>query len=156
MGRYIVLLPIGLVKAISAVILAYFGYRLLRSARRNLRGLRKPKSNEKDEGMITAFIVGVLEALEASLVILALIPISLTSSLVGAIAGGLLVSGISLAIKDQVKRIRPPYLKLGISALLFTIATAWGMEVFTEFNDLYLIPVFLVYLGIDYVIIKYV
>lgn len=155
-GRYIVLLPIDLVKAISAVILAYFGYRLLRSARRNLRGLRKPKSNEKDEGMITAFIVGVIEALEASLVILALIPISLTSSLVGAIAGGLLVSGISLAIKDQVKRIRPPYLKLGISALLFTIATAWGMEVFTEFNDLYLIPVFLVYLGIDYVIIKYV
>ncbi|MFP3194605.1 MAG: hypothetical protein RXR11_04830 [Caldivirga sp.] len=37
-GRYIVYLPLDYVLAASAVILFYFGYRLLRSARRYFKG----------------------------------------------------------------------------------------------------------------------
>ncbi len=67
------------------------------------------------------------EALEAALVIIALIPKSYSSALLGTLiaAGGAVVL-LTIALKDQIARIRLPHLKFVLSSLLFSLGTMWG------------------------------
>ncbi|MCH4815707.1 MAG: hypothetical protein QXY87_08565 [Saccharolobus sp.] len=152
-GRLIYLVPLNYVLLASAVILFYFGYRLIRSARRSFKGIRK-KGEEKEEGLSVVFTVSAIEGFEAALVILALIPQSYSSALMGAILASFLVVVLTAILKSQVARIRLPHLKFVLSALLFSLGTLWISEVVFDIPDVILPLFFLAYLGINYAIIK--
>jgi Predicted membrane protein len=155
-GRYIVYLPLDYVLAASAVILFYFGYRLLRSARRYFKRAVKGGGGEEERGdLAVVFTVSAIEAFEAALVLIALIPRSYASALVGTLIASAIVIVLTALIKDQIARIRLPHLKYVLSSLLFSLGTLWAMEaVDLDVTDLVLIPLFLTYLGINYLLIK--
>ncbi|MCY0860535.1 MAG: hypothetical protein OWQ54_08910 [Sulfolobaceae archaeon] len=156
-GRYIVFLPIDYVFAAATIILAYFGYRLLRSARRNFKGLRKQggkNEEEEKEGIVTVFVVSATEALEAGLVILALIPQSYVSALSGTLIAVVIVVALTAVLKAQIMRIRVPHLKFVLSALLFSLATLFAGEIFLDIDEVFLPLFFVIYLGINYAVIK--
>ncbi|GAB6944259.1 hypothetical protein [Vulcanisaeta sp. JCM 14467] len=155
-GRYIVYLPLDYVLAASSVILFYFGYRLLRSARRAFKRAGKGKGGEEERGdLAVVFTVSAIEAFEAALVLIALIPRSYASTLMGTLTAAAIVIVLTTIIKDQIARIRLPHLKYVLSALLFSLGTLWAIEaVGFDVTDLVLIPFFLTYLGINYLIIK--
>jgi len=155
-GRYIVYLPLDYVLAASAVILFYFGYRLLRSARRYFKGMNKGGGGEEERGdLAVVFTVSAIEAFEAALVLIALIPKSYASTLMGTLIAAAVVVVLTALIKNQVARIRLPHLKYVLSSLLFSLGTLWAMEATgLEITDLVLLPLFLTYLGINYLLIK--
>lgn len=155
-GRYIVYLPLDYVLAASAVILFYFGYRLLRSARRYFKGMNKGGGSEEERGdLAVVFTVSAIEAFEAALVLIALIPKSYASTLMGTLIAAAVVVVLTALIKNQVARIRLPHLKYILSSLLFSLGTLWAMEATgLEITDLVLLPLFLAYLGINYLLIK--
>jgi len=155
-GRYIVYLPLDYVLAASAVILFYFGYRLLRSARRYFKGMNKGGGGEEERGdLAVVFTVSAIEAFEAALVLIALIPKSYASTLMGTLIAAAVVVVLTALIKNQIARIRLPHLKYVLSSLLFSLGTLWAMEATgLEITDLVLLPLFLAYLGINYLLIK--
>lgn len=152
-GKYIVLLPLQYVLGVSAVILFYFGYRLLRSSRRYFKGIRKTGEEEKEEVGVV-FAVSATEAFEAALVIVALIPRSYFSALAGTLIAGGSVVALTIALKDQIARIRLPHLKFVLSSLLFSLGTMWSIEIFMDISELFLLALFIIWLGINYVLIK--
>ena len=151
-GKYIVLLPLQYVLGVSAV-LFYFGYRLLRSSRRYFKGIRKTGEEEK-EGVGVVFAVSATEAFEAALVIVALIPKSYFSALSGTLIAGGSVVALTIALKDQIAKIRLPHLKFVLSSLLFSLGTMLGIEIFMDMSELFLLALFVAWLGINYVLIK--
>jgi len=155
-GRYIVYLPLDYVLAASAVILFYFGYRLLRSARRYFKRMNKGGGGEEERGdLAVVFTVSAIEAFEAALVLIALIPKSYASTLMGTLIAAAVVVVLTALIKNQIARIRLPHLKYVLSSLLFSLGTLWAMEATgLEITDLVLLPLFLAYLGINYLLIK--
>lgn len=154
-GKFISLLPINYVLIAAAIILFYFGYRLIRSARRNFKKISKRKDDEeKQEGIVTVFVVSLTEAFEAGLVILALIPQSFSSSLFGTVASIVVLIPLAIALKSRLMRIRVPQLKFVLSALLFSLATLFAGEAVVEIDEIFLPIFFLAYLGMNYVIIK--
>ena len=152
LGKFIELLPIQYVLVVGAVILAYFGYRLIRSARRSFKGIRK--HHEEKEGMGVVLVVAITEALEDALVALALIPQSYSSTLLGTGISAILVLGLTALLKNQIARIRIPHLKFVLSSLLFSLASLWILEVALDVTELVILPLFLLYLGVNYLIIK--
>lgn len=155
LGRYIYLVPLNYFLLVAGVILFYFGYRLIRSARRYFKRQFKVKKEEDEkEGVGVVFTVSAVEGLEASLVILALIPKSYSSALIGAVIAGVLVIILTAIMKAQIAKIRLPHLKFVLSSLLFSLGTIWFAEVFLDVNELFLGLIFLIYLGVNYVIIK--
>lgn len=155
LGRYISLLPINYVLLAAGLILFYFGYRLIRSARRSFKRISKHGSDEdKQEGIITVFVVSVTEALEAGLVILALIPRGYISSLLGSISSLLVLIPLAISLKSRLMKIRIPQLKFVLSALLFSLGSLFLAEVFTEINEIFLPMFFVTYLAVNYAIIK--
>lgn len=155
LGRYIYLVPLNYFLLVAGVILFYFGYRLIRSARRYFKRQFKVKKEEDEkEGVGVVFTVSAVEGLEASLVILALIPKSYSSALIGAVIAGVLVIILTAIMKAQIAKIRLPHLKFVLSSLLFSLGTMWFAEVFLDVNELFLGLLFLIYLGVNYVIIK--
>ncbi|MCG3108144.1 hypothetical protein L3N51_00425 [Metallosphaera sp. J1] len=153
LGRFIELLPIQYVLVVGAIILAYFGYRLIRSARRSFKGIRKHHGEEK-EGMGVVLVVAITEALEDALVALALIPQSYSSTLLGTGISAVLVLGLTALLKNQIARIRLPHLKFVLSSLLFSLASLWILEVTLDVTEFIVLPLFLLYLGVNYLIIK--
>lgn len=155
-GRYIVYLPLDYVLAASAVILFYFGYRLLRSARRYFKGIRGGGGGEEGQGDLTVvFTISAVEAFEAALVLVALIPKSYASTLMGTVLAASIVVILTILIKNQIARIRLPHLKYALSSLLFSLGTLWAIEAAGfDVTDLVLLPLFLMYLGINYALIK--
>ncbi|AAY81123.1 membrane protein [Sulfolobus acidocaldarius] len=153
LGQYIVLLPINYVLLVAAVILAYFGYKLLRSARRSFKGSKK-KHEEKEEGIMTVFVVSATEALEAGLVILALIPQSFSSALLGTGIAVIIVIALTIALRSQIMKIRVPHLKFVLSALLFGLATLFVAEALVDIDEVFLPLFFVIYLGVNYLVIK--
>jgi len=151
-GGYIAELPITYVLLVAAVILFYFGYKLLRSARRGFRKMRKNGGGEEEkEGLAVVYTVSVTESFEAALVLVALIPQSYSSTLLGASIASAVVA-LTAALKAQIMKIRLPHLKLVLSSLLFGLGTLWIMEVLVPVSDIILIPLFLIYLLINFFI----
>jgi Predicted membrane protein len=152
-GGYIAELPITYVLLVAAVILFYFGYKLLRSARRGFRKMRKNGGGEEEkEGLAVVYTVSVTESFEAALVLVALIPQSYSSTLLGASIASAAVVALTAALKAQIMKIRLPHLKLVLSSLLFGLGTLWIMEVLVPVSDIILIPLFLIYLLINFFI----
>ncbi len=152
-GKYIVLLPLEYVLIVSGIILFYFGYRLIRSARRYFKGI-KIKHEETEETLTTVYVVGFTEGLEAGLVILALIPQSYISALTGTLLASIIVIGLLLVLKAQIMKIRVPQLKYVLSALLFSLGSLFFGEAFLDLNEIFLAIFFIIFLGINYIIIK--
>ena len=155
LGKLIVLVPLDYVLIVSGVILAYFGYKLLRSARRYFKHIKRTRTEEeKKEGLGVVFTVSAVEALEAGLVVLALIPQDYISAVLGVGVASIIVIILTAILKAQIARIRLPHVKFVLSALLFSLATMWFSEVFFDANELLLPLYFFVFLGVNYAVIK--
>ncbi|MEM4746045.1 MAG: hypothetical protein QXF40_01685, partial [Metallosphaera sp.] len=66
----------------------------------------------------------------------------------------ILVLSLTALLKSQISRIRLPQLKFFLSSLLFSLATLWILEVFVNITDLVVIPLFAVYVIVNYVLIR--
>mgnify|MGYP001770701169 CR=1 FL=1 len=157
-GKAISLLPIFWVRVIAATLLLYFGIRLARSARRSaLRALLAQKNETKtaeehyEKGIwSTGFSVGAIEAFEAAIVLIALLPISFLSAISGSILGIVIVVIGTYVLRAQVRKLKQAYMKVFVSALLLDFSTFWYLESVIEINDLILIPLFVIYALIVY------
>jgi len=153
LGALITLLPDYAVKLTAGVLLLYFGQRLVKSARRAVVSTRKgtthKESFEKGE-LATAFSVGAVEAFEAAIVLVGLLPNGFQSTVFG-MAGGIgVVVVATYVLRGQVRKVKQADMKIAVSALLLSFATFWFGEVFAPLDDLLLVPLFLVYVAAVY------
>jgi len=133
----------------SAVILAAFGAFLFRSTLRSYRRARPgaAASSAPRHPVVQfggGFSVGAVETTEAVIVLIALAAAGYGfSALVGAVAAGLVLVVAAFLVREQIRRIKVPWLKLGGTALLFSFAIFWAGEaagVAWPGDDLILIP----------------
>ena len=157
-GKYIALLPIMYVRLISATLLLYFGLRLVKSSRRSvkfslgIKDTRKSKE-ELDRGLIyTSYSVGMIEAFEAAIVLVALYPNGYLSTMEGMISGVVLVIIFAAILQSQVRKVKQAVMKIAVSSLLLTFSSFWYVEAFISISDLYLIPLFVMFFLVVYVI----
>ncbi|EWG06631.1 MAG: hypothetical protein ASUL_08459 [Candidatus Aramenus sulfurataquae] len=154
LGRFLSYLPLDYVLVVAGVILLYFGYKLLRSARRSLKNVKRKHEKEERESLVVVFTVAATEAFEAALVVISLIPQSFSSALLGTALASLLVVALTYALKAKIMKIRVPQLKLVLSALLFSLGTLWLGEVALGIDEVYLPLLFVGYLGLNYALVK--
>ncbi len=144
-GGAIALLPTLYVRLVGGVLLLYFGLRLSRSARRSVVRSRttgfRPESFERGV-MYTGFSVGAVEAFEASIVLVGLLPASFVSAGAGMIAGVAIVVVAAYALRSQVRKVKQANMKVVVAGLLLTFSAFWFAETYLELNDLLLIPLF--------------
>ncbi|MEM0117675.1 MAG: hypothetical protein QXX17_05625 [Conexivisphaerales archaeon] len=149
LGRAISFLPVFDVRIIAALLLLYFGIRLARSARRAVIRSKAGSFQTEEEShrslMLAGFSVGAVEAFEAAIVLVALIPISLESAALGFILGIFVVLISTLMLHSQVRKVKQAGMKVAVSALLLAFSAFWGAESFLQINDIILIPLFLVF-----------
>jgi len=141
----------------AAITLGAFGVFLFRSTRRayHRAWFPSPAGAAHDAGgralqFSGGMTIGVVESME---VVVVLIPLAAAgngaSALVGALAGGLLLVALAVAMHERIRRIKVPWLKLGATALLFSYAMFFVGEAVQfpwPYGDLSLIPLFVVYL----------
>lgn len=153
-GQEIARLPILIVRLVAGILLLYFGLRLARSARRAVIRSRVSvgaKDETIERGVFyTGFTVGLVEAFEAAIVLVALIPNGFDSALYGMILGLLVVVVGTAVLKSQVRKIKQANMKVVVSALLLSFSVFWfGEAAFRPSNnwtvDLWLIPLFAVF-----------
>ncbi len=151
LGRAIELLPLVLVQIVGGALLLYFGLRLVRSARRTVLRARKPapvagsvKEEEVEKGIFyTAFSVGAIEAFEASIVLIGLLPHNYSSTLIGLTGGIIIVIASTYLLRNQVRKIKQANMKVVVSALLLSFSVFWFTEtIVPNLSDLILIPLF--------------
>jgi uncharacterized membrane protein len=141
----------------SAVVLAAFGVFLFRSTVRTYRRLRLPAPRgpsgaptmpRKVVQFAGGFTVGAVEATEVVVVLLALTAAGYGGSAVlGAVAGGVLLVAVALAVGERVRQIKIAWLKLGATSMLFAFAAFWAGEArgwAWPGADLFLVPLFLI------------
>ncbi|MGC8585676.1 MAG: hypothetical protein ACP5RZ_05955 [Thermoplasmata archaeon] len=162
-GNLITLLPILFVKLISGALLLYFGLRLIRSSRKSV--LRERSGNKIEEHFekgvfYTTFSVGVVEAFEAAIVLVAFIPIDFYASLYGVIAGVSIILFSAYILRNQIRKLKQAIMKVTVSSILLSFSLFW----FTEsanliiknsipsvfLMDLILIPYFIIFFLIVY------
>jgi uncharacterized membrane protein len=97
--------------------------------------------------LATGFSVGAVEAFEAAIVLVALLPNSYGSTILGLLLGVVLVVVFTYILRFQVRRVKQANMKMLVAALLLTFATFWFTEEVVNVSDLILIPLFLVYLA---------
>ena len=149
-GNAIALLPSWIVYLIAAFLLLYFGLRLTRSARRAVLNSRKKGKFGKEKlekGLFyTGFSVGAVEAFEAAIVLVALIPLNYTYTLLGLITGLVIVVIGTALLRSQVRKIKQANMKVAVSSLLLSFSAFWFLEaVAIGISDLYLAPIFAVF-----------
>ena len=148
LGALITLLPDFLVKLTAGILLLYFGQRLVKSARRAVLNVRKGSDYtehfEKGE-LATAFSVGAVEAFEAAIVLVGLLPNGFQSTALGMAAGIAVVVIAMYLLRDHVRKVKQADMKIAVSALLLSFATFWFGEALVPLDDLLLVPLFLLY-----------
>ena len=147
------LLPVLFVRLIGGVLLLYFGLRLAKSARRSVvKGKTTGLQSENFERglMYTGFSVGAVEAFEASIVLVGLIPASAGSAIVGFVSGIVAVVVATYVLRSQVRKVKQANMKVAVSGLLLTFSTFWFGETIRELSDLVLIPLFLIFAAAVY------
>lgn len=145
LGAVITLLPDLYIRLVGGALLLYFGLRLARSARRTVVRGRKPSSapERHEKGvMSTAFSVGAVEAFEAAIVLVGLLPNNYSSTVLGMAAGVAFVVAATYVLKGQVRRVKQANMKVVVSALLLSFSVFWFSEALVEVNDLVLAPLF--------------
>jgi len=150
-GKAITYLPVLGIRIVGGALLLYFGLRLVRSARRSVLRTRRGTLGSAEESLekgvfYTAFSVGAIEAFEASIVLVGLLPQNYVSTIVG-LAGGVVIVIISTyVLRSQVRKVKQANMKVFVSALLLSFSTFWFVEiVFPDLTDLILIPFFIVF-----------
>ncbi|MDG6988821.1 MAG: hypothetical protein JRN21_05780 [Nitrososphaerota archaeon] len=147
-GDLVSYLPLLFVRLVGAVLLLYFGQRLARSARRSVVRSRTtgfPTEAFEKGLMYTGFSVGAVEAFEASIVLVGLIPENFGSATVGFVAGVAVVAVATFVLRSQVRKIKQANMKVVVSGLLLTFSAFWFAEALVAVNDLLLIPLFAVF-----------
>lgn len=154
-GSYIDLLPVLYVRLASATLLLYFGQRLAKSARRSFRFQRiGPPRDGGHSGpekglLITGYSVGLVEAFEAAIVLVALFPENYDSTGIGLAIGAVIVVIAAFLLRTQVRKVKQATIKTAVSALLLSFSAFWYAESVTSMNDFLLIPMFaLFYLAV--------
>jgi uncharacterized membrane protein len=146
LGRAIALLPVFYVRLIAAVLLLYFGLRLAKSAKRALFRSRVGGFHGEEEShrslMVAGFSVGAIEAFEAAIVLVALLPVNFDSTIFGLVTGIVVVVLATLILQSQVRKVKQASMKIAVSALLLSFSTFWGAESLIPVSDLFLIPFF--------------
>ena len=155
LGRAIALLPIVGIRIVGGGLLLYFGLRLIRSARRSVLRGRGPavdvtnavEKEESEKGIFyTGFSVGAIEAFEAAIVLVGLLPNNYASTIIGLVSGVAIVIVSTYFLRFQVRRIKQANMKVIVSALLLSFATFWFVEVaLPQLTDLILVPLFVAF-----------
>ncbi|HYC12327.1 MAG TPA: hypothetical protein VEC02_06685 [Nitrososphaerales archaeon] len=153
-GGLVSALPELYVRLFGGVLLLYFGLRLTRSARRSVvisktTGFR---SEAFEKGvMYTGFSVGAVEAFEAAIVLVGLLPENFASAGIGIMVGTVIVVISTYVLKTQVRKVKQANMKVVVAGLLLSFSTFWfGETVFPllseqQASDLVLIPLFAVF-----------
>ena len=145
LGALITLLPDVLVKLIGGILLLYFGQRLVKSARRSVLNARKGsevKEHFEKGDNATAFSVGAIEAFEAAIVLIGLLPNDFQSTVYGMGLGIVVVVVSTFVLRSHVRKVKQADMKIAVSALLFSFSTFWLGETILKLSDLILIPLF--------------
>jgi uncharacterized membrane protein len=145
LGGLIAFLPNQLVKLVGGVLMLYFGQRLIKSARRSVIYSRKKSTHTEhfEKGlMATGFSVGAIEAFEAAIVLVGLLPNDYNSTLLGMGIGIVAVVVSTYVLRNQVRKVKQANVKVVVSALLLSFAVFWFGEIFLSLSDLVLIPLF--------------
>jgi uncharacterized membrane protein len=148
LGALITLLPNVYVRLVGGGLLLYFGLRLVKSARKSVLRSRKGglSAEHFEKGiMATGFSVGAVEAFEAAIVLVALLPNNFQSTVSGMGAGIAVVVVSTYVLRNQVRKVKQANMKVVVSALLLSFAVFWFAEAFVEVNDLVLIPLFVTF-----------
>ncbi len=93
----------------------------------------------------TGFSVGAVEAFEAAIVIVALIPIDYNSTFLGLVTGLVIVVIGTALLKSQVRKIKQANMKVAVSGLLLSFSSFWFAEAFYNISDLILVPLFVIF-----------
>ncbi|MDG6909150.1 MAG: hypothetical protein JRM74_00790 [Nitrososphaerota archaeon] len=158
-GAAIGLLPRVYVLLVGGVLLAYFGQRLVKSARRSVYFSRKgsTKTDTFEKGLlITGFSVGAIEAFEAAIVLVGLLPSGFNAAVGGLAVGVAIVVAATYILRTQVRKVKQAIMKVAVSSILLSFAVLWFGEliwdVFSlgELSDLVLIPLFVFWFAVVY------
>ncbi len=152
-GSLIGLLPAVYVRLVAAVLLLYFGLRLARSARRSVLSARKggKRTEHFEKGiMATGFSVGAVEAFEAAIVLVGLLPNGFAATISGLTVGIALVVVATYLLRAQVRKVKQADSKVVVSALLLSFSCFWFAEAFLSPPDLILVPLFAAFVLIVY------
>jgi uncharacterized membrane protein len=136
-------LPILDVKLIGGVLLLYFGQRLIKSARRSVLNARRNKvaTDHFEKGvMSTGFSVGAIEAFEAAIVLIGLLPYNFQSTVLGMGLAIVVVVTATYALKNQVRKVKQANMKVVVSALLLSFPTLWFLSVVLLYSGLMFVP----------------
>jgi uncharacterized membrane protein len=156
-GGLISYLPEQYVRLIGGILLLYFGLRLTKSARRSVVASRTTgfKSEPFERGvMYTGFSVGAVEAFEAAIVLVGLLPVNFSSAGIGIITGVVVVVASTYILRAQVRRVKQANMKVVVAGLLLAFATFWFGETvmlvaygtsFSQVEDLLLVPLFAIF-----------
>ncbi len=153
LGALIELLPDAIVKLTAGVLLLYFAQRLAKSARRTVLNARKGFHfhEEFHRGtMATAFSVGAIEAFEAAIVLVGLLPNGFQPTVLGMASGIAMVAVSTYVLRDHVRKVKQADMKIAVSALLFSFSTFWFGEAVVPLDDLILVPLFLLFVAAVY------
>ena len=142
------LLPAFYVRLVGGVLLLYFGVRLAKSARRSV--VRSRTTGFPTEGferglMYTGFSVGAVEAFEASIVLVGLLPENMASASAGVAIGASAVVAATYVLRSQVRKVKQANMKVVVSGLLLTFAAFWFGETLIGLSDLLLVPFFVLF-----------
>jgi uncharacterized membrane protein len=144
-GSLVGLLPSVYVRLVAGALLLYFGIKLVRSARRSVLyariGSTRPEHFERGI-MATGFSVGAIEAFEAGIVLVGLLPNGFVATIGGMGIGIVLVVVATYLLRTQVRKVKQADSKVVVSALLLSFAVFWFGEAFLSLSDLILIPLF--------------
>ncbi len=151
-GSQIASLPVVIVRVFAALLLLYFGLRLAKSARRAVERSKSNKAYAKEtheKGIFyTGFSVGAIEAFEAAIVLIALIPIDFDSTLFGLIVGLIIVIVGTFLLHSHIRRIKQANMKMVVSALLLAFSMFWFAESVVIISDLLLVPLFVLFVAV--------
>jgi uncharacterized membrane protein len=160
-GAAIGLLPRAYVLIVGGVLLAYFGLRLVKSARRSVYFQRKgsQKEDKFEKGVFfTGFSVGAIEAFEMAIVLVGLLPQNFNSAASGLGVGIGVVVVATYVLRAQVRKVKQATVKVAVASILLTFATFWFGELvwlvlsLGTLSDLLLIPIFAIWFSTIYMI----
>lgn len=150
-GHFLTYFPILYLRIFSATLLLYFGIRLAFSARRAFLKERGSKGNSRSEesmnrsALVTGYSVGTVEAFEAAIVIVALLPENYSSAVIGLLSGIIAVMLGAFILKAQVRKMKQARVKTAMSAILLSFSVFWYAESIYRVSDIILIPLFAVF-----------
>jgi uncharacterized membrane protein len=153
LGSLITLLPDWLIKLTAGVLLLFFAQRLTKSARRAVLNARRGSQHHEQfhrGTMATAFSIGAIEAFEAAIVLVGLLPNGFQATVLGMASGMVAVVASTYVLRDHVRKVKQADMKIAVAALLFSFATFWLGEALTPLTDLILIPLFVFFVIVVY------